>query len=75
MDGTVKKIYCNKCGKEIKQVNFVSFEDYIHVCKKWGYFSEVDGKTQEFVLCEACVKVLEKEFVIPSKWFDTTELL
>lgn len=75
MDGTMKKIYCNSCGKEIKMMNLIPVEDYIYVRKNWGYFSEVDGRTQEFVLCESCVKDMEEGFTIPSKWCDTTELL
>lgn len=71
----MKRICCNKCGKEIKMVNEIPHEDYIFVRKEWGYFSEIDGKTQEFVLCETCTKGLEQEFVIPSKWSDTTEML
>lgn len=71
----MKQISCNKCGKEIKSVNGIPREDYIHIRKAWGYFSRMDGRTQEFCLCEECANRLEKEFVIPSKWCDTTEML
>ena len=71
----MSQICCNKCGKEIKVMNEIPREDYILVHKKWGYFSEKDGKTQKFILCEACVEKLEKEFILPSTWSDTTEML
>ncbi|MBO5087850.1 MAG: hypothetical protein J6C01_04180 [Lachnospiraceae bacterium] len=75
MEGTMKRIYCNKCGHEIKFINGIAHEDYVFVSKEWGYFSQKDGKTQEFVLCEGCVEKLEREFAIPAVWKDTTEML
>lgn len=71
----MKRIYCNKCGHEIKVINGIEHEDYVLISKKWGYFSQKDGKTQEFVLCEGCVEKLECEFAIPAVWKDTTEML
>ena len=71
----MNQLSCNKCGHEIKFINEIPHEDYVLVYKQWGYFSRKDGKTQRFALCEECVERLEKEFVIPCKWSDTTELL
>lgn len=71
----MNRIYCNKCGHEIKVINEIPHEDYVVVSKEWGYFSNKDGKTQKFVLCEACVEKLEREFAIPAIWKDTTEML
>lgn len=71
----MKQSCCNKCGKEIKVINEIPHEDYILVQKQWGYFSKKDGKTQEFVLCEECVERVEQEFILPSAWRDTTEML
>ena len=68
-------IVCNRCGKTIKMKNDIAYEDFIRVCKPWGYFSKKDGKTQEFIICEACVGLIEQEFVIPSKEYDTTEMI
>lgn len=75
MTDFLRPILCNKCGKELKAQGEVVMEDFLYVNKKWGYFSGKDGRTQEFILCESCVKQLEKQFAIPSKWKDTTELL
>ena len=71
----MERIYCNKCGKELKICNGIPREDFIHVCKEWGYFSKKDGRTQEFILCEKCVERLEKEFVRPIKQYETVEMI
>lgn len=75
MEDKAKKKYCNKCGKELEMANGICHEDYIHIRKEWGYFSKKDGKTQEFLICEACVAIIEKEFVIASHFEDTKEML
>lgn len=71
----MRQIHCNRCGKEISMKKGIAQEDYIFVRKEWGYFSKKDGKTQEFIMCENCIRMIEEEFVIPSRWEDTTELL
>lgn len=71
----MERIYCNRCGKELKIHNGIPHEDFIHICKAWGYFSKKDGMQQEFVICEDCAERMEQEFVIPSRLYDTTELL
>ena len=71
----MKNIICNRCGIELKMKNDIVYEDYLCIQKKWGFFSEKDGMTQEFILCEKCVERMEKDFLIPSKWYETTELL
>lgn len=75
MEDGMRQIHCNKCGKEIGMKNGIAHEDYIFVRKEWGYFSTKDGKTQEFIMCENCMKKLEEDFVIPSLWEDTVEML
>lgn len=68
-------IVCNKCGRILKAKNEIFHQDFIHVCKSWGYFSKRDGRTQEFIICEACVEKLEREFAVPSKEYETTEII
>lgn len=69
------KIRCNMCGKYLKQEKDIVVEDYVKVCKPWGYFSEKDGITHEFVMCEKCFDDLEKKFVVPIKKYDTKEMI
>lgn len=68
-------IICNKCGKKLKENHGIIHEDFIKVCKPWGYFSKKDGKTQEFVVCEECMERFVQEFSIPVTEYDTTELI
>lgn len=71
----MKHLLCNKCGKKIEVFNGISREDFIKVSKAWGFFSKKDGMTQEFIICEACMEQLEKDFVISSRIYETTELI
>lgn len=66
---------CNQCGKKLIEKNGIIVEDYIQIQKKWGYFSKKDGVTQEFVLCETCSDMISDTFRIPSKCYDTIELV
>lgn len=75
MEDGMQQIQCNKCGKLIKMKNGIAHEDYLLVHKEWGYFSKKDGRTQEFIMCEECVKKLEEEFAVPSHWKNTIEML
>lgn len=62
---TIKKIICNKCGKEILVKNSVPDADVLTVCKRWGYFSERDNEVHSFDLCEKCYDELVATFQIP----------
>lgn len=68
-------IVCNECGKTLKSENGIVREEFVRVCKSWGYFSRKDGKTQEFVICEDCMESLAKKFTIPVKEYETIEMI
>ena len=55
----VKKVICNKCGKEIV------VEDMLQVEKRWGYPSEKDNEDHSFDLCEQCYDEFTATFLIP----------
>lgn len=61
----VSRVFCNRCKKEIPAVNGLLQEGVFHVDYTWGYFSEKDGETHSFDLCEACYDAWLKEFQIP----------
>ena len=61
----VKKIICNKCGKEIPVVNERAEEGVFCVDYTWGYFSEKDGERHTFDLCEDCYDEMIRDFRIP----------
>ena len=61
----VTGIVCNKCGRVIPVVEGVPQEDVLTVDKRWGYFSEKDGETHSFDLCEECYDKWIGGFKIP----------
>ncbi len=61
----IKKIICNKCGKEILAVNGIPKEEVFSADYTWGYFSGKDGERHRFDLCESCYDELVKSFRIP----------
>jgi ribosomal-protein-alanine N-acetyltransferase len=71
----MEMIICNGCGRSIKVVNDIPREDYVRVSKAWGFFSEKDGITEDYVLCEACHKRMTEALTIPPTRRDTVELL
>lgn len=75
MDKMQDKIVCNKCGRELVVENGIIKQDFIAVNKPWGYFSDKDGKTYKFILCEECSDRLTADFAVPVEITDTTELL
>lgn len=59
------EITCNKCGKKMKLENGIAQEGVLSIAYGWGYFSEKDGQTHRFDLCENCYDELIKTFLIP----------
>lgn len=71
----LEQITCNKCGKQMKRENGVIKQDFLEITKAWGYFSQKDGKTYSFALCEECCDKMIEGFMVPVDIKDTTELL
>lgn len=44
------EVYCDCCGRKIAAER----EDYLHLEKQWGYFSQKDGENHVLDICEAC---------------------
>jgi len=61
----IEKVFCNKCGKEIKVENGMLKEDVLEVQKRWSYFSGRDNEVHSFDLCEDCYGQLIADFKIP----------
>ena len=61
----LEKIICNKCGKEIVVTRGIPQEDVLDIEKRWGYFSEKDGQTDHFDICEDCYEEWIESFLIP----------
>ena len=63
----IKKIICNKCGREIPAVDGCPRGGVFSVDYTWGYFSEKDGERHSFDLCESCYDELLASFQIPAR--------
>lgn len=57
----ILQVVCNCCRRPLPVENGIVLEDYIHVDKAWGYFSERDGEEIAFDLCENCTHELTKK--------------
>ena len=61
----LKKIVCNCCGKELMVKGGIVREGVFSAEYSWGYFSEKDGETHSFDLCEECYDKWIGGFKIP----------
>ncbi len=59
------RLYCNGCGRMIKEEQDMLREGVLHVQTEWGYFSRKDGERHSFCLCEECYDKTVKRFVLP----------
>lgn len=60
----VDKVFCNMCEQPIKTDKSGNLYDYIHISKKWGYNSNMDGEKHEIDLCQECYKNIIDKFKI-----------
>ncbi len=63
----LKKIICNKCGREIPADGGYPREGVFCADYVWGYFSGKDGERHRFDLCESCYDELLRSFRIPAE--------
>ena len=63
----ISKMICNQCGKEIPVLNGQAREGVISADYSWGYFSDKDGETHSFELCEECYDAMLMGFRIPAE--------
>lgn len=60
----VNKVYCNMCGECIEADISGNINDYVHIAKKWGYNSDMDGEKHNIDLCQKCYKDMISKFKI-----------
>jgi hypothetical protein len=71
----LKQEICNGCGKELL-VEHGMLKDAVFEGKQtFGYFSNKDGQTHLFDLCEECYDKMTAGFRIPVTRKEETELL
>lgn len=71
----LNSVVCNCCKKEFLVENGILKDECIHISHDFGYFSNRDGETQSFDLCEDCYVKLTEKFLIPAEVKDRQELL
>lgn len=71
----LEKVCCNRCGRELTIRNGHLMEGCLEASPSFGYFSEKDGLTYHFDLCEACFDTLLEEFAIPPQIAENCEYL
>ena len=69
------EIVCNACGKKMLVENGILKEECIHIAHDFGYFSERDGETHSFDLCEDCYSKIIAGFKLPVESEERKELL
>ena len=69
------KIFCNNCGKELKQQEDMICEGYFSADVIFGYFSNKDGLRHRWDLCENCYDALTRSFQIPVEENEESELV
>jgi len=73
--GELLRAVCNCCGKELKVENGILKEGIFSAENIWGYFSDKDGESHCFELCEKCYDMIVADFMIPVEITERTELL
>lgn len=74
-DGSLARVVCNKCGKTAVCAGGILKEDFFSAKMTWGYFSERDGETDRWDLCQMCYDKLIKSFEIKPEISEETELM
>lgn len=57
-----EKRYCDCCGKEFAMGKDMFIEEFLHIEKEWGYFSNQDGMNLSMDVCERCLMDWIKTF-------------
>ena len=53
-ENRIQEVYCNGCGKKLLTDKGMVMEGVFHGQVQWGFFSQKDGETHSFDLCEKC---------------------
>lgn len=56
------KRFCHCCGREFAMNGDMFMDEFLHIEKEWGYFSNQDGTNLSADVCEACLMDWIKTF-------------
>lgn len=68
-------VICNCCGRKLIVENEIVKEGVTRMYARWDYFSEKDGETHGFDMCEQCYDKMVEGFVYSVSIVNETELL
>ena len=71
----LKDVICNRCEKRLFVENGLLKDAAYEGKQVFGYFSEKDGVTHRFDLCETCYDEWIRMFRIPVSKTENTELI
>ena len=74
-NGELETVICNCCGKKLAVKDGILREGGLGVEHTWDYFSEKDGETHRFDLCEECYDELLRNFRISAEVEEIREFL
>ena len=69
------EVTCNKCGRKVPVNKGIVGQGVFSVAYGGGYFSEKDGQTHNFDLCEECYDSLIKTFILPIDIIERSEIV
>ncbi len=72
---SLEPVICNQCGQVIPVYAGDGTQDYLHIEKTWGFFSDKDGQLHRMNLCEVCYDKWIAGFAIPIEMTEATEFL
>ena len=71
----LKKAICNNCKKELRVERGILKEGIFEGTHTFGYFSNKDGMTHKFDLCEECYDRMVGRFLIPVTEIEEKEIM
>lgn len=71
----LQKVICNRCEKKLVVENGMLKDSAYEGIQTFGYFSERDGVTHRFDLCEECYNEWIRMFRIPVSETENPEMI
>lgn len=71
----LQQVICNRCEKKLFVENGILKDSAYEGKQSFGYFSERDGMTHRFDLCETCYNEWIRMFRIPVSETENTEMI
>ena len=71
----LKKAICNNCKKELRVERGILKEGIFEGIHTFGFFSNKDGMTHKFDLCEECYDRMVGRFLIPVTEIEEKEIM